>query len=236
MIKEIKYAVQIVILNENGEVLAVSRKDNHEDMGLVGGKVDPEDETALDAIIRETKEETGLTIYKENIIEVFSMHRNGYMGITYLTNEFSGEITTDEPHIVKWYPFDVVINGSFGGWNELVSESLDSMGVEYRKHSHPNQIFFFHVNKIDGTIAITPKWFWEQEYCLSDNMIDSDRYLIKIMADKHGLQLDEVSESIFEIYQNKQSIHIDKIENLMLEAGFMKNNDFSLFLEKNYCL
>ena len=57
-----KEAVQIVILNEKNEVLAVSRKDNHKDFGLPGGKVDPEDFSNVDAIIREVKEETGLDI------------------------------------------------------------------------------------------------------------------------------------------------------------------------------
>ena len=55
-----KKCTQVVILNENGEVLSVSRKHDHNDFGLVGGKVD-EGETPLEAVIRETREETGLT-------------------------------------------------------------------------------------------------------------------------------------------------------------------------------
>lgn len=54
-------AVQIVLLNKKGEVLAVSRKHDHNDFGLIGGKVD-EGENVVEAAIRETKEETGLDI------------------------------------------------------------------------------------------------------------------------------------------------------------------------------
>lgn len=132
-----KYAVQAVILNEEGYVLAVSRKDDHNDFGLAGGKVDEEDHQhglygpLHAAIIREVKEETGLTIKAEDLTQIFSMHRDGYMGYTYLVKEWSGEISTDEPHAIKWVPFWRVTKGTFGYWNSMVRDSLNSMGVEY---------------------------------------------------------------------------------------------------------
>ena len=128
-----KYAVQAVILNDKGQVLSVSRKDNHEDAGLVGGKVDPEDLNPEEAIARETFEETGLRINTATMQVVFQMHKGDYMGITYLVKNWSGEINTDEPHVVKWVPFEEVIKGSFGRWNQMVSDSLTSMGVEFKK-------------------------------------------------------------------------------------------------------
>lgn len=126
-----KYSVQAVILNDKREVLAVSRKDDHSDFGLVGGKVDPEDLNPREAMARETFEETGLRINTATMEVVFQMHKDGYMGITYLVHNWSGEIKTNEPHIVKWCPFWMVTKGSFGSWNTLVKESLDGMGVEY---------------------------------------------------------------------------------------------------------
>jgi len=128
-----KYAVQAVIFNDKGEVLAVSRKDNHNDFGLPGGKVDPEDPSPSFAILRETQEETGLMINRDTMIPIFQMHRGGYMGITYLIKDWSGEIQTDEPHVVKWVEFDEVLRGSFGYWNNMVQESLVSMGVKFKK-------------------------------------------------------------------------------------------------------
>lgn len=126
-----KECVQVVILNENGEVLAVSRKHDHNDFGLVGGKVD-KGETPIQAIMRETKEETGLFIYEGGLIPIFQMHRDGYMGYTYLSKVWDGEIETDEPHIVKWTTFDEIMRGTFGKWNTLVAESLISMGRDIK--------------------------------------------------------------------------------------------------------
>lgn len=125
-----KEAVQIVLLNDKGEVLAVSRKDNHEDFGLVGGKVDPEDVNPIAAAKRETKEETGLDI--TNLRLIYAMHRNGRMGYTYLA-DWSGEIFTEEPHVVKWTSFDTIIDGTFGYWNQQVAISLSDMGVKFKE-------------------------------------------------------------------------------------------------------
>jgi len=125
-----KEAVQVVILNEDGEVLAVSRKHDHNDFGLVGGKVD-NGESPIQAIIRETKEETGLTLYEGGLFPIFQMHKNGYMSYTYLVKVYDGNIHTDENHVVKWTSFNTVIDGSFGEWNYLVAESLISMGIDF---------------------------------------------------------------------------------------------------------
>ena len=124
-----KESVQVVILNEEGQVLAVSRKHDHNDFGLVGGSIENYDVNPIEAIIRETKEETGLTIYEKDLTLIFSMHRNGIMGYTYLNKVYDGYIETDEPHIVKWTSFNTIIDGSFGEWNYLVAESLISMGI-----------------------------------------------------------------------------------------------------------
>lgn len=127
-----KESVQVVLLNKDGEVLAVSRKTDHNDFGLIGGKRDPEDYTLIDAAIRETKEETGLDIY--NLRLIFTMHKDGYMGYTYLA-DWDGFIHTDEPHVVKWTDFTEIMKGSFGKWNKLVCESLMSMGIFIKIHN-----------------------------------------------------------------------------------------------------
>lgn len=121
--------VQVVVLNKKGEVLAVSRKDNHKDFGLPGGKVETYDKSLKMAAIREVKEETGVHIY--NLELIFAMHRNGKMGYTYLA-DYEGEINFDEekePHVVEWLGYQQVIDGKFGEWNSLVYEALKSKGI-----------------------------------------------------------------------------------------------------------
>jgi hypothetical protein len=121
---------QVVLINEEGLALGVSRKDNHSDFGLPGGKGEIEDiGNPMVTAIRECKEETGLDVYDLQL--VFAIHKSGNMGYTYLA-KYSGEINHNEPHVVKWVPFQVLINGSFGRYNEMVSESLISMGVPFQ--------------------------------------------------------------------------------------------------------
>jgi 8-oxo-dGTP pyrophosphatase MutT (NUDIX family) len=120
---------QVVLINDDGLVLGVSRKHDHNDFGLPGGKMDPEDgDDPMVTAIRECKEETGLDAY--NLKQVFSIHKGGNMGYTYLAS-YSGKIEHNEPHVVKWVEFKTLVRGSFGRYNQLVAESLDDMDIDY---------------------------------------------------------------------------------------------------------
>jgi ADP-ribose pyrophosphatase YjhB (NUDIX family) len=125
-----KTAVQVVTINDKGEILMVSRKHDHNDFSLPGGKVEMSDASLIMAAVREVKEETGIDIY--NLELIFAMNQKGRMGYTYLA-DYSGEINYDkeaEPHVVKWGNFQEVIDGCFGQYNELVYRSLISKGVK----------------------------------------------------------------------------------------------------------
>jgi len=120
---------QVVLINKEGMILGVSRKNDHNDMGLIGGKMDPEDnDDPIQTAIRECREETGLSI--TNLRLIFAIHKGGNMGYTYLA-DYSGEINHNEPHIVSWLPMEVLVRGSFGRYNQLVAESLDDLGINY---------------------------------------------------------------------------------------------------------
>ena len=79
-----KVSAQVVLINPEGLILGVSRKDNHNDFGLIGGKMEEHDKSPEDTAIRETLEETGLKI--SNLRLVFVIHKNGLMGYTYLAD------------------------------------------------------------------------------------------------------------------------------------------------------
>jgi len=124
---ELPQASQAIIINKEegsenfGKVLGVSRKDNHEDMGLVGGKRESYDLSPEDCAIRETKEETGLDIFNLQLIET-SVYR-GMQQFTY-TADYTGTILTNEPHRVAWVTPKDLINGTFGDFNEYILKVL----------------------------------------------------------------------------------------------------------------
>jgi len=150
-IDEIKHTVTAIILNDKNQVLGVSRKDDHTDFGLIGGKVDDEDQreeftgitytTPLKkslhkAIKREVKEETGLDIDTSTMIELLSMpkHMVGetYWGHTFLIRDWSGEIGSDEPHVIKWTTFEELEKGCFGPWNTITKDCLKAVGINIK--------------------------------------------------------------------------------------------------------
>jgi len=105
-------------------ILGVSRKNDHNDFGLVGGSVE-ENETFEEAIIREVKEETGLIVTSCREIFELTLPHNGnlILGKTFLC-EVEGEIHTEEPHVVKWVTWDTLFKGSFGEYNKALFNHL----------------------------------------------------------------------------------------------------------------
>lgn len=138
--KDPPYAASALIFHETGLVLGVSRKDNHNDFGLPGGKLDP-GESFEEAIIREVKEETGL-----DVLEVVPVYGDycGTPGIhkvhwclTFLCR-VSGEIQTSEKGKVAWMPMKRLHRDnkgklqSFGEYNEAVSKAPFWVAPEWR--------------------------------------------------------------------------------------------------------
>lgn len=113
------FSVCVIVFNKNGNVLGVTRKDDHNDWGLPGGKVDP-GETPLSAIYREVFEETGL--FLNNVIYQMvkdCIDKDGNMKpCAVYTADVSGDIHTNEPHLVDWIDKEKLFNGSFGQFNK----------------------------------------------------------------------------------------------------------------------
>lgn len=179
-----KITAQVVLINPEGLVLGVSRKDDHDDFGLPGGKMDEvDDKDPINTAIRETYEETGLTI--TNIRLVFAIHKDGFMSYTYLADleDYSIEIKHDEPHVVKWLPMERLVLGSFGKYNKMVADSLDDMGIKYiysipldeiksEIETYINNTLYDGISlKLDGVIS-RENWLGQPE--LTVYMVHSD--------------------------------------------------------------
>lgn len=83
---EEKLASCLLYFNDNEEILVVKRKGGR--YGLPGGKVHVAlNETHLEAVVREIKEETNLELDLNEIIPVFSSYVNGFYCITYMVKK-----------------------------------------------------------------------------------------------------------------------------------------------------
>ena len=74
-----------------------------------------------DAAIREAFEETGLKIF--DLEMVFEIVWKDRFQQTFVA-KYSGEIHSDEPHVIKWLTKEELINGPFGEYNKLLFEKL----------------------------------------------------------------------------------------------------------------
>ncbi len=111
-----KISVCAVLVNDEGLVLGVSRKYDHNDFGLVGGSMNPEDEgIPIKTAIREVKEETGLNV--KDAVPIYFRKDSEFLVLTYLVTSWDGEINTDEVGVVKWTTFDELKKGCFGEYN-----------------------------------------------------------------------------------------------------------------------
>lgn len=115
-----KQAVCALIFTKNNKILGVSRKDDQNNFGLIGGKVD-DGETPEEALIRETKEETGLDVVRYD--KIFERTDNNFKCSTYLCDTI-GEVITNEAGIVKEVTWKELLNGTFGEYNEQLLQHL----------------------------------------------------------------------------------------------------------------
>lgn len=110
----------VMIYLKDGKVLGVSRKDNPNSFGLIGGKVDDTDLSDTDAMKRECLEECGLVIRS---MEKIGMRGNIAVFLTYVA---SGEIKTTESGVVKFIDWNELYKGAFIEENKDIFKILCS--------------------------------------------------------------------------------------------------------------
>lgn len=121
------FSVCTLILNQEGLALLVSRKNNPNDFGLPGGKIDP-GEGPIEAAIRETLEETGVKVTSNHLIPVYvgpDAPGSEKLCVTYWVSKYNDEsLGTTESGIVKWAPFAETLSGTFADYNSRLLTQL----------------------------------------------------------------------------------------------------------------
>ncbi len=112
--KEKKYVQKTIFMNmcmvcdSNGNVLALDKVGTgYSWTTFPGGHVELS-ESFTDAVIREIKEETGLTIHNPKLEGIYHWFRNDIHNIGYLykANEFEGKLKSSEEGSVYWIPLE----------------------------------------------------------------------------------------------------------------------------------
>ncbi len=129
-----KKAVTALLFNEKGEILSVSRKNDYNDIGLPGGKLDS-GETLEQALIRELKEETGLTAI--DFSPVYVDEDESFICTTFHIQSYSGDIQSSEKGKIRWVTFNELNSGCFGAYNKLLETHLISSFDNTKVNARP---------------------------------------------------------------------------------------------------
>lgn len=108
-----------MLVVSDGKVLVLKRGENEKDFPgwymLPGGKQE-ENETPIQAAIRETFEETGIKVLNPKL-KVVATHNHDYRGKIYLiyifmAEDFSGDLVQSNEGVALWMPLDELMNDS----------------------------------------------------------------------------------------------------------------------------
>lgn len=124
--KEVTHVVLAHISGGVGKIVAISRRDNPEDFGFIGGKVDP-GENLFTALRREVLEETGIEVlkadkvntsfYRGNMVHTYNVTECNSLQ-HYLTHDNQGE------GIIKIVSPETLMKGSYGDFNKMLIEQI----------------------------------------------------------------------------------------------------------------
>ena len=115
----------LCLLHKDGAYLLQDRiKKDWKGYTLPGGHIEPE-ESIVDAVVREMKEETGLTVLNPRLcgVKQFPMEGGRYLVFLFEATEYEGELISSEEGTMHWVPVENLKNVN------LVKDFMDLVQV-----------------------------------------------------------------------------------------------------------
>jgi ADP-ribose pyrophosphatase YjhB (NUDIX family) len=139
-------SVAAVITDEFGRVLITQRRDNGH-WEPPGGVLETE-ESILDGLTREVREETGLTVEPVRLTGVYKNMTRGIVALMFLARVVDGApAPTDEASRVEWWTPQMVSDRMDGAYAVRVLDALRPDGPAVRAHDGVSVL---------GTVAALP--------------------------------------------------------------------------------
>lgn len=132
--ENVELTVLCLIYNGDSYLLQNRSKDDWRGLAPPGGHVEA-NESVVDAVIREMKEETGLTILNPELcgIKQFPIEGGRYLVLLFKTNEFSGKLTSSREGQMLWVHKDEITSkNTVADLNELIDVMLKDELTEFQ--------------------------------------------------------------------------------------------------------
>ena len=125
----------LCLIHSGDEYLLQDRiKEDWKGYTLPGGHVEP-GESVVDAVIREMKEETGLTVFHPKLcgLKQFPKDNGRYLVFLFQTDTFEGELCSSKEGAMHWIKKEELLNVNLvNDFSELLQVMLDDQLTEFQ--------------------------------------------------------------------------------------------------------
>lgn len=132
--EKVELTVLCLVYNEEAYLLQDRIKEDWKGYTLPGGHVEP-GESIVDAVVREMKEETGLTIRTPRLcgVKQFPIEGGRYIVFLFRANQYEGELLSSEEGAMHWISKEGLSDVNLvNDFNELLQVILDDTLNEFQ--------------------------------------------------------------------------------------------------------
>lgn len=132
--EQVELTVLCLIHNEDSYLLQDRVKEDWKGYTLPGGHIEP-GESIVDAVVREMKEETGLTIKSPRLcgVKQFPIEGGRYIVFLFETDQFEGKVVDSDEGKMHWVKISELVNVNLvDDFDELIEVMLSDVLTEFQ--------------------------------------------------------------------------------------------------------